>query len=149
MTNWWAWVRAAIVAVVPLIGDWQLDLARTHYGPGVDRRRSERFTCAGDERRLRCVIRSVRANGQQLTARFDAPLDGTPGPVTGMPGMDQVRLRTAGEGIVDATFLSRGQPAFGYRAYQSGDGHSLMIVSVDPLTREALTTVVVYSRRAK
>lgn len=27
---------------IPLVGDWQLDLARTHYGPGVDRRRSER-----------------------------------------------------------------------------------------------------------
>jgi len=33
-------------SVVPLVGDWELNLARTHYGTGVDRRRSKRFSCA-------------------------------------------------------------------------------------------------------
>jgi len=96
---------------------------------------------------LRCVIRSVRADGRQLTGRFVAPMDGTGAPVTGIPDIDEIQLRRPSSAFIDATFLSRGQTAFGYRAFQSQDGRSLMIVSVDPVSRVALTTVVVYDRR--
>jgi hypothetical protein len=130
-----------------LVGDWQLNLARTHYGPGVDRRRSERFSCATQANQLRCVIRSIRADGRQFTGRFVAPMDGTGALVTGIPDIDEIQLRRPSGAFLDATFLSRGQPAFGYRAFQSQDGRSLMIVSVDPVSRVALTTVVVYDRR--
>lgn len=132
---------------VALVGDWQLNLGRTHYGPGVDRRRSERFSCTIQTNRLRCVITSVRADGRQLTGRFVAPMDGTSAPVTGIPDVDAIQVRRPSSGFLDATFLSRGQPAFGYRAFQSQDGRSLMIVSVDPVSRVAQTTVVVYDRR--
>lgn len=46
-----------------------------------------------------------------------------------------------------ALTLLRGKPVFGYRAFQSDDGRSLMIVSVDPVTGAAATTVVVYDRQ--
>jgi hypothetical protein len=61
--------------------------------------------------------------------------------------VDEVRLRAAGAAVLDATFLSRGAPAFGYRAYRAADGRSLTVVAVDPVTRAALSTVVVYDRR--
>ncbi len=130
-----------------LVGDWQLNLARTHYGPGVDRRRSERFSCTTQASQLRCVITSVRADGRHLTGRFVAPMDGTGAPVTGIPDIDEIQIRRPNSAFLDATFLARGKPAFGYRAFQSQDGRSLMIVSVDPVTRVALTTIVVYDRR--
>jgi len=132
---------------IPLAGEWQLNSGRTHYGPGVDSRRSERFSCAVEENRVRCVIRSVRANGQELTGRFVSSLDGAGSPVTGIPDVDEVQLRRPSPTLLDATFLSRGKPVFGYRALQSEDGRSLMIISVDPVSRAALTTVVVYDRR--
>jgi hypothetical protein len=96
---------------------------------------------------LRCVITSVRADGRQLTGRFVARIDGTSAPVTGIPDVDAIQLRRPNSALLDATFLSRGQPVSGYRAFQSQDGRSLMIVSVDPVSRVALTTVVVYDRR--
>ena len=131
----------------PLAGDWELNIGRTHYGPGVDRRRRERMTCASEAARLRCVIRSVRTRGLELTGRFTASLDGVAAAVTGIPDVDEVRLRQRDGLLVDATFLFRGKPIFGYRAFQSGDGRSLMVVSVDPVTRVAATTIVVYDRR--
>ncbi len=132
---------------IPLAGEWRLNLARTHYGPGVDLRRSERFSCAVEKSRIRCVIQSVRANGQELIGRFAATLDGVGSPVTGIPDVDEVQLRRPQNALLDATFLWQGKPVFGYRALQSEDGRSLMIISVDPVSRAALTTVVVYDRR--
>lgn len=143
------WVAAcqSHPATSPLIGDWQLNLARTNYGPGVDPRRHERFTCAVRDIRLACTIRGERSDGRVVVGRFAAPLDGTGAPVDGVPGMDEVRLNTTGATVTDATFLWKGVPVFGYRARQLEDGRSLMVVSVDPVSRAALTTVVVYDRQ--
>jgi hypothetical protein len=132
---------------VALVGNWQLDLARTHYGPGVDRRRSERMTCSAESERVHCVVHSVRADGRELTGEFSATLDGRAATVSGIPDVDQVQLRRPTASLLDATFLSRGKPVYGYRALQSEDGRSLMVLAVDPVTRAAGATVVVYNRR--
>ncbi|HKW12694.1 MAG TPA: hypothetical protein VJO33_20065 [Gemmatimonadaceae bacterium] len=132
---------------VPLIGNWQLNIGRTHYGLGVDRRRRERMTCTTESDSVRCVVQSVRADGHELTGRFTASLDGLTAPVTGIPDVDEVQLRRPSASLIDATFFSHGKPAFGYRALQSDDGRSLMVLAVDPVTRAAATTVVVYDRR--
>jgi len=134
-------------AAPPLVGEWQLNLARTHYGSGVDRRRSERMSCAMVATELHCRIQSVRSDGRELTGAFAAVPDGPSAPVTGIPDIDEVRLRKPSATIIDGTFLSRGKPVFGYRAFQSDDGRSLMIVSVYPDTGGIATTVVVYDRR--
>lgn len=137
----------AAPAAPPFVGEWQLNLGRTHYGPGVDRRRSERMACTMVASELRCRIQSVRSDGRELTGTFAAVPDGRGAPVTGMPDIDEVRLKKPSATTIDATFLSRGKPAFGYRAFQSDDGRSLMIVSVYPATGGIATTVVVYDRR--
>ena len=130
-----------------LIGTWQLNTRRTHYGPGVDRRRRERMTCTAVARRVRCVIASVRSDGRALTGQFTAALTGAVAPVQGIPDVDEVRLQVPDSGLVDATFSFRGKPVFGYRAFQADDGRSLMIVALDPITRAPATTIVVYDRR--
>lgn len=142
----WMAVAPAARPPVALVGDWELNLGRTHYGPTVERRTRERFTCTQDGDRLECVIRALRAGGRETVGRFSGPLNGAPAPVTGIPDVDQVRLRVDG-GVVEATFSLHGAPVFGYRAYRSDDGRSLAIVTVDPVTRAALQTVVVYDHR--
>jgi hypothetical protein len=139
--------RATPDSSIALTGRWRLNLARTHYGDGVDVRRSEDFDCAVVVRQLRCTIQSVRQNGQRVVGEFGAGLDGSPGGVSGISGVDSVRVFRRAGGIADATFSLGGRPVFGYRAYRSSDGRSLTIISVDPETRVALTTVVAYDRR--
>ena len=132
--------------VLALVGTWQLDLRRTHYGPGVDRRQRERMQCEVRDQLVHCTVESVRADGRKLTVRFAAPLTGEAAPVAGLADVDTVKLETGRHGIVHATFSYRGRPAFGYRAYPSDDHASLVIVSVDPRTRAALTSLIVYRR---
>ena len=134
-------------STTPLIGEWHLNPGRSHFAPGVHRRRRELFACAAEAQGVQCTIRSVRSDSQQVIGRFTATLDGREAPVTGMPDVDGVRLRQVDGAIVDATFSFGGVPAFGYRAIRSDDGRSLMIVSVEPISRKALGTVVVYDRR--
>ena len=138
--------RATDPSAAAIVGNWRLNLGRTRYGPGVDRRRWERWACVGRAARIECAIEGARADGRVVRARFAAALDGAGAPVTGIADVDEVRLRTAGRGVLDATFLSRGAPAFGYRAYRAEDGRSLTVVSVDATSRAALSTVVVYDR---
>jgi hypothetical protein len=130
----------------PLIGRWALNLSRTHYGPGVALRTQETFTCGPIDRGVRCTIRSVRESGETLTGRFAAAYDGRYYRATGIPGVDHVSLRKIDAFIADATFTSGGQPVFGYRAIRSSDGRHLTIVSVDPVTRVVLNSVVVYDQ---
>jgi len=60
--------------------------------------------------------------------------------------MDGVTLRRAGDNAVDATFTEHGRPVFGYRATRSTNGDTLTIISVEPVTRAPLRSVVVYDR---
>ena len=119
--------------VTLLDGKWELNLARTHYGRGVDRRRREVFSCAPRGNQVHCVIRSVRADGRELIGEFAAGLDGVGAPVSGIAGVDEVQLRESSDSLIDGTFRSQGRPVFGYRVLRSEDGRSLMIVAVDPM----------------
>jgi hypothetical protein len=127
-----------------IVGSWRLNVRRTRYGPGVDRRRWERFACVARGMRIECTIRGARADGRVVRGSFAATVDGAGGNVAGIDGADEVRLRAGGPGVLDATFLLRGAPAYAYRAFRADDGRSLTIVTVDPSSRAALSTVVVY-----
>ena len=140
-------VSPQATATVPLLGHWRLNLARTHYGNGADVRKREEFTCQMIGPRLHCVIRSVRHNAHEVVGQFTALLDGSPAAVNGIPDVDRVQLTRPNAGLLDATFFFQHKPAFAYRAYRSSDNRSLLIVSIDPKSRAALTTVVVYDRQ--
>jgi hypothetical protein len=128
-----------------MVGDWDLNLSRTHYGPAVDRRKSERFICKESAGYVECVIRSVRSDGRALVGTFRAALDGAVSRWWGFP--DGRGAPAAGRlRVLNAVFGLRGTPVFAYRAYQSADGRSLMIVSIDPGSGKALNSVVVYDR---
>lgn len=131
----------------PLIGNWRVNLKRTHYGGGADPRRKETFSCSRWNAGVSCTIESVRSDGHFLKAGFRAAYDGRSSPVAGIPDVDRVLLSRTNDHVADATFSFRDKPVFAYRAVRSSDGNSLTIVSVDPVTRAVLQSVVVYDRR--
>ena len=134
-------------AADPLLGKWELNVARTRYGGGADPRQRELFVCARSRDGVDCSIESVRADGKRVVGGFTAAYDGAPGPTRGIPDVDQVQLIRVSPSIADATFTLRGTPVFAYRAVRSADGRSLTIISVDPATRAVLNSVVVYDQR--
>ena len=131
----------------PLIGEWVLNRQRTHYGATVERRRWERFTCLARGAAIECRITAEREDGRRTAAHFTVPSRDEAAPVVGIADVDAVRLHDVSATIADATFYFRRAPVFGYRAYRGADGRTLTIVAVDPSTRAALTSVVVYDRR--
>jgi len=137
-------VLLAIVVADPLSGTWQLNTARSHYGSGAEPRQSETFTCAFVSERLTCTINAIRGDGRATSGKFVAAYDGRAYPVTGIEGVDSVKLSRAGDSIADATFSWKGSPVFGYRAVRSSDRKTLTIVSVDPVSRRMLTSVIIY-----
>lgn len=140
-------LSVTVASADPLTGKWAVNLGRSHYAGGAEVRRGETFTCRMDGKRLKCTIESVRADGRKLVGAFTAAYDGQPQPAVGIPDVDQVALQKLDEFTADATFRYRGKPAFGYRAIQSADGRSLVVVSVDPTTRVMGRSVIVYDRK--
>jgi len=139
-------VSEPLFAADALSGTWILNVARSHYGVGAEPRRKEIFDCQWRKQYLNCSIQSVRTNGRSLTGTFLAAYEGKTYPSSGIPGVDQVSLSRVGDFVADATFSFKGKPVFGYRAVKSDDERSLTIISVDPVTRKALTSVITYDR---
>lgn len=139
-------LAATALSADPLVGQWKLNVARSHYGGGAEARKQESLACQLDRDRLLCKIESVRADGRKLVGSFAAAYDGKPHPATGIPDVDAVTLQRIDESTTDATFSSAGKPVFGYRAIRSDDGRSLVIVAVDPVTRRVGNSVIVYDR---
>jgi hypothetical protein len=87
-------------------------------------------------------------DGKRSAGAFVAVYDGKPYAATGIPGIDRVVLRKVDDFVADASFTFQGKPVFGYRAVKSDDGNSLTVISVDPVTRKPIESVVVYDRQA-
>jgi len=131
----------------PLAGHWELNVARSRYGGGAELRTRGSFDCALAAAIVTCTIRSVMADGRLVDGGFTATYGGAPGRVHGISDADAVSLVKVSDAIADATFTLHGRAAFGYRAVRATDGRSLTIVSVDPLSRAVLNSVVVYDAR--
>jgi len=133
----------------PFRGQWVLNVARSHYGRGAKARTQETFVCETDKESLKCTIKSQYTDGTKVVGSFTAAYNGKPYPVAGIPDIDQVTLQRVDDFVADATFSFKGRPIFGYRAIKSDDGRSLTVVSVEPITRSVLTSVVVYDQQQK
>lgn len=131
----------------PLVGRWELNVERTHYGGGASPRTRESFVCVRVRAGVQCTIDSVMADGRTVHGGFTATYDGSSGPTQGIPDVDHVQLVRVSDTIADATFAARGHPVFGYRAVEATNGRSLTIISVNPITRVVLNSVVVYDRQ--
>ena len=130
----------------PLVGRWELNVGRTHYGGGATPRTRESFVCVRATAGIQCTIHSVMADGRTVHGGFTAAYDGPAGATFGIPDVDHVHLARVSDTIADATFAAQGHPVFGYRAVTATNGRSLTIISVDPTSRAVLNSVVVYDR---
>jgi hypothetical protein len=126
-----------------ILGNWTLNVAKSHYGGGAEARKSETMICGLDDD-THCSIVSERANGRTVRMRFRGVTNGSAGTVTGADDLDQVILKHIDANTLDATFLFKGKPVFAYRAVRSADRKTLTFTAVDPKTRSPLKSVIVY-----
>ena len=109
----------------PLAGHWELNLKKTHYGGGAQKRTQETFICTQQKDGVACTIHSAREDGSIVNASFTAKYDGTAALVSGLGDVDEIRLERVSDTIASATFSYKGSYAFAYRATRSADGKTL------------------------
>jgi hypothetical protein len=109
----------------PLLGSWQLDVAKSRYVPGPPPR-SETRTYVRDKDGMKGTIRRQRDDGREEVIEYRADFD-REYPVMGTEAYDTIRLRRIDAHTADAV-LSHGGRVFGTaRRVVSEDGRTLTI----------------------
>ena len=97
--------------------------------------------------KLRCLTERTTIAGTRTRAEFTAAFDGKRYPVTGLPEISTVSLHNGPE-FIEADFFNGQAPAFSYRMWINKIDDSLIIVSIDPITKEKLHARIVYRRQS-
>lgn len=130
----------------PLVGHWVAALDKSTFAPGFPALKHQSLVCNALGTAVRCVAVRVTAKGIRTQSEFTAQYDGKEYPVTGSDEMTGVILKQAGSRIIEGTFLKNHRAVFGYRVRAAPNGRLLTVTAVDPDTRRALRSVVVYQR---
>jgi hypothetical protein len=139
-----------VIASLPgsggLTGDWQADLGASTLPAGFPKLRSQTMNLEELPGKLRCVTERVTIEGAKTRAEFSAAFDGKRYPVTGIPEISTVALHKYRE-FIEADFFYNQTPVFSYRLWVEKIDDSLIVISIDPVTRKKLHARIVYRRQ--
>jgi hypothetical protein len=96
---------AAVVAAPatdPVIGNWQLNAAKSKFSPGPAPKSDTRTYTATDQG-ITMTWKSVGADGKEITAKSTFKTDGKDYPITGAPNFDSLSLKQVDDHTVQST----------------------------------------------
>jgi hypothetical protein len=129
-----------------LTGKWQADLGASTLPAGFPQLRSQTMALEQLPGKLQCITERVTITGAKTRAEFIAAFDGKHYPVTGMQEISTVSLHKYPE-FIEADFFHDQTPVFSYRLWLARINDSLIVVSIDPLTKKKLHARIVYHRQ--
>jgi len=139
-----------VIAFLPgsggLTGNWQADLSASILPAGFPKLRSQTMKLERLPGKLQCVTERVTIEGTKTRAEFSAAFDGKRYPVTGIPEISTVSLHKYRE-FIEADFFYAQAPVFSYRLWVVKTDDSLIVISIDPVTRKKLHARIVYHRQ--
>jgi hypothetical protein len=136
---------ALLLAPDPMMGRWRADLNVSVLPAGFPQLRSQTMVLQLVSGKLQCSTERVSLDGTKTRADFTAAFDGKRYPVTGTPEIATVSLRRYPT-FIEADFFSAKSPIYSYRMSMSGKDDTLIIISIDPVTRATLHARIVYRR---
>ena|SRR5437763_146051 len=136
---------ASFFASDPMMGRWTADLNASTLPAGFPELRSQSMELRLVSGKLQCSTERVTIAGVRTRAEFTAAFDGKRYPVTGMLEIASVSLRRNGK-FTEADFFSATAPVFSYLMSISSKDDTLIIKSIDPITRAELHARIVYRR---
>ena len=105
----------------PLIGTWELNVAKSKFKPGPPLKSSTRkFEAVGDG--LKFSGQNLNADGTTLTVEFTAYFDGKEYPIKGDPNADTLSLRRIDRFNTEGTFKKAGKVTYRVKRVVSQDG---------------------------
>ncbi len=112
----------------PLLGTWQLNLAKSKFNPAPGPKGQLRtYSRTGDTEKL--VSRGVDSAGKPNLVQYTARFDGKDYPITGSLGGDQISLKRVDASTTVSTQKRDGKPAIIARRTVSQDGKTLTVTS--------------------
>jgi len=138
-------VVTLFLAADPMTGRWKADLNHSVLPAGFPQLRSQTMVLQLVSGKLQCSTERVSLDGIKTRAEFTAAFDGKRYPVTGIAEIATVslhRYRT----FIEADFFSASAPVYSYRMSISSKDDTLIIISIDPVTRATLHAQIVYRR---
>ncbi len=115
-------------AADPLVGTWELNVAKSRFNPGPPLKSSTR-TFEAVANGLRYSGQNVNADGTTTTARYTAYFDGKDHPIAGDPNADTVLLRRVDRFRTEGTFKKAGKFTYLTTRVVSKDGKVATIIS--------------------
>ena len=108
----------------PVVGTWQLDVAKSKFisGPAL-KSQTRTYSQSGDS--LTVVIKSVNADGTEATTQSTYKLDGKDYPVTGAPNWDTLSAKQVDSSTTEFTLKKGGKTVGTSSRTVSKDGKTL------------------------
>ena len=138
-------VIASLPAPDPMTGMWKADLNASVLPAGFPKLRSQTMVLQLASGKLQCSTERINLEGIKTSADFTAAFDGKRYPVRGIPEIATVSLHRY-RSFIEADFYSATAPVFSYRMSISRSDDTLIIISIDPVTRATLHARIVYRR---
>ena len=129
-----------------LTGNWQADLRASTLPEGFPQLRSQTMILKQLPGKLQCITERVAISGTRTRAEFTAAFDGKHYPVTGIAEISSVSLHKYPE-FIEADFFHDQTPVFSYWLWAAKTNDSLIVVSIDPVTKKRLHARIVYHRK--
>ena len=135
------------VAANPVVGTWQLNLAKSKFSPGPAPKTDTRtYTKSTDG--ITMTWKSVAADGKETIVRSTFKTDGKDYPVTGSANFDTLTLKQVDSHTVHSTQKKGGKVVGETKRTVSKDGKELTLASKGTGTDGvAYDTVMVYDRK--
>ncbi len=138
---------AAAPAADPLLGTWQLNVAKSTFSPGPAPK-SDTRTYAATEQGTAMSWKSVGADGKEMVAKSTFKVDGTDYPLTGAAHFDSLSLKQVDDLTVHSTQKKGGKVVGATTRTVSKDGKVLTLKSKGTgATGVAYDNVMVYDKK--
>ena len=118
----------AAPAADPVIGSWQLNVAKSKFSPGPAPK-SDTRTYAASDQGITMTWKSVGADGKEIVAKSTFKADGKDYPATGAPNFDSLSLKQVDDHTVQSTQKKAGKVVGTTTRTISKDGKVLTLSS--------------------
>ena len=140
-------IRLSAQATDPLIGTWELNLAKSKYSPGPAPK-SQTRTYEVARQAVKFSAKGVDAEGKPTLAHYTASYDGKDYPIIGNPDAETMSLKRIDSFTAEATLKKAGKVVITTRRVISQDGKVMTLTSKGTNAKgETLNNVLVFDKR--
>ena len=121
-------LTSVAIAASPVVGNWQLNLAKSKFSPGPAPKTDTRtYTESADG--ITMTWKSVAADGKEMNVKSTFKVDGKDHPLTGSPNFDTLTLKQVDSHTVHSTQKKGGKVVGETTRTVSKDGKELTLAS--------------------